>query len=145
MFRGGFAHSVDDKGRVIVPQKFRLLLGERFVVTKGLDRCLWVFPDEEFRKLDAQLDAQPMLDPNAVRLLRFFSGEAVDAAGDPQGRVALPSNLRGYAGIEREVMIIGAGNRIEIWNKAAWDATSASMTDEAIRQSAKEIGLGGIG
>jgi len=145
MFRGGFAHSVDEKGRVIVPQKFRLLLGEKFVVTKGLDRCLWVFPDEEFRKLDAHLNSQPMLDPNAVRLQRFFSGEAMDASSDAQGRVALPSNLRDYACIEKEVTIIGAGNRIEIWSKAGWDSMDASMTDEGIRQSAREIGLGGIG
>ena len=145
MFRGGFAHSIDEKNRVILPQKFRLLMGEKFVVTKGLDRCLWVFPDEEFRKLDAHLDAQPMLDPNAVRLQRFFSGEAVDATTDSQGRVALPSNLRDYAAIEREVMIVGAGNRIEIWNRAGWDAMTAAMTDEKIRQSAEEIGLGGVG
>lgn len=141
MFRGGFAHNIDEKGRVIVPQKFRLLLGEKFVITKGLDHCLWVFTDEEFRTLDEHLKAQPMLDPNAVRLQRFFSGEAVDANTDSQGRVALPSNLREYAGIEKEVMIVGAGNRIEIWNRTAWDSLTGSLNDELIRASAREIGL----
>ena len=145
MFRGGFSHSIDDKGRVIVPLKFRSLLGEKFVVTKGLDRCLWVFSDEQFRKLDGHLNAQPMLDPNAVRLQRFFSGEAVDAVTDAQGRVALPSNLREYAAIEKEVMIVGSGNRIEIWNKAGWDAMNSALSDDLIRAAAQEIGLGGVG
>lgn len=142
MFRGGFAHSIDDKGRMIIPQKFRLLLGEKFVITKGLDKCLWLFAEDEFRKLDEHLKAQPMLDPNAVRLQRFFSGEAVDGTTDAQGRVALPSNLRGYAGIEKEVMIVGAGNRIEIWRKSGWDGLSDSLSDELIRESAREIGVG---
>ncbi len=141
MFRGGFAHNIDEKGRVIIPLKFRLLLGEKFVITKGLDHCLWVFTDEDFRALDEQLKAQPMLDPNAVRLQRFFSGEAVDAAVDSQGRVAIPSNLREYSGIEKEVMIVGAGNRIEIWSKAGWDSMTSFLSDDLIRASAKEIGL----
>lgn len=142
MFRGGFTHSIDDKGRVIIPQKFRLLLGEKFVVTKGLDKCLWVFAEDEWRKLDERLKAQPMLDASAVRLQRFFSGEAIDGATDPQGRVAIPVNLREYAGIDKEVMIVGAGNRIEIWSKSSWDNLTDSMTDEQIRESAREIGVG---
>lgn len=142
MFRGGYAHNVDEKGRVIIPQKFRLLMGEKFVVTKGLDKCLWVFTDEEFRKLDEHLKSQPMLDPNAVRLQRFFSGEAADCSVDSQGRVPIPANLRDYAGIDKEVMIIGAGNRIEIWSKSSWDVHTGSMNDDLIRASAKEIGLG---
>lgn len=142
MFRGGFAHNIDDKGRVIIPLKFRLLLGEKFIVTKGLDRCLWVFPEDEFRKLDEHLKAQPMLDAHAVRLQRFFSADAVDGTTDSQGRVALPSNLREFAGIDKEVVIVGAGNRIEIWSDARWQEVSASMTDELISESAREVGIG---
>ncbi|MHB0913013.1 MAG: division/cell wall cluster transcriptional repressor MraZ [Armatimonadota bacterium] len=142
MFRGGYTHSIDDKGRIIIPQKFRLLLGEKFVVTRGLDRCLWVFTEEEFRKLDERLKAQPMLDPNAVRLQRFFSGEAVDGAADSQGRIALPSNLRDYAGIDKESTIVGAGNRIEIWSKARWDEINDALTDDMISASAREVGIG---
>ncbi len=142
MFRGGFAHSLDDKGRVIIPQKFRLLLGEKFMITKGVDKCLWVFTEEEFRKLEDRLSAQPMLDSNVIVLQRFFSGEAVDATTDSQGRVALPSNLREFAMIDKEVMIIGAVNRIEIWGKQRWDEKSAAMTDELISESAREIGIG---
>lgn len=142
MFRGGYDHSIDDKGRVIIPQKFRLLLGEKFVITKGIDKCLWVFTEDEFRKLDERLKAQPMLDPNAVRLQRFFSAEAVDGTTDSQGRIAIPSNLREYALIDKEVTIVGAGNRIEIWSKPRWDEITNSLSDEMIRESAREIGVG---
>lgn len=141
MFRGGFAHSLDPKGRVIIPQKLRNLLGDDFVITKGLDRCLWVFTNDEFRKLDDRLKAQPMLDPNAVRLQRFFSGEAAEGNTDPQGRVAIPANLREYASIDKDVMIIGAGNRIEIWSKPKWDEVK-DVGDDQIRESARQIGVG---
>lgn len=142
MFRGGFTHNLDDKGRLIIPQKFRLLLGEKFVITKGLDRCLWVFPEEEFRKLDERLKAQPMLDPGAVRLQRFFSADAVDGTTDAQGRVALPINLREYAAIDKEVAIVGTGNRIEIWSRPKWEDLTSSVTDELISEAARQLGIG---
>jgi MraZ protein len=145
MFRGGFAHNLDDKGRVIIPQKFRLLLGEKFVITKGLDRCLWVFTDEDYRALDSRLSASSMLDANAVRLQRFFSAEAADSLTDSQGRVAIPASLREYASIEKEVMIVGAGNRLEIWSRARWDEMQDTLNDDLIRSAAKEIGLSGVG
>ena len=142
MFRGGSGHSIDDKGRVILPQKLRSLLGDKFVITKGLDRCLWIFTDDGFLKLEERLKAQPMLDQDAVRLTRFFCGEAEDAKCDSQGRVAIPANLREYASIEREVMIIGATNRIEIWSKSKWDEINNTTSDDLIRESAREIGVG---
>lgn len=142
MFRGGFAHNFDDKGRIIIPLKFRSLLGEKFIITKGLDRCLWVFTEEGFRNLDMRLKSRPMLDPDAVRLQRFFSGEAVDAAPDSQGRVAIPANLREYAGIEKETMIIGAGERLEIFSKSRWDSLSDLLTDDMISAAAKQMGIG---
>lgn len=142
MFRGAFTHNLDDKSRVIIPQKFRLLLGEKFVITKGLDRCLWVFPDEEFRELDQRLKSMPMFDQDAVRLLRFFSADAIDASADAQGRVAIPHHLREFAGIEREVTIVGTGNRIEIWSKQRWNEFTYSMNEELIRESAKALGIG---
>jgi MraZ protein len=142
MFRGGFAHSVDDKGRIIIPQKFRLLLGEKFVITRGLDKCLWVFTEEEFRRLEERLRSHPMLDTNTVRLQRFFSAESVEGTTDSQGRIAISANLREYAGIEKETMIVGASNRIEIWNKASWDAVANELTDDLIAAAAKEIGIG---
>ncbi|MHB1455424.1 MAG: division/cell wall cluster transcriptional repressor MraZ [Armatimonadota bacterium] len=142
MFRGGFNHSLDDKNRVIIPQKLRYELGEDFVITKGLNKCLWVFSTEEFRKLDATISAQPKLDVHALRLQRFLLAEAIDANTDIQGRVAIPSNLREHAEIEKEVMVIGAGNRIEIWSKQRWDEITGAITDEMVCESAKAIGLG---
>lgn len=142
MFRGGAAHSLDDKGRVIIPQKFRLLLGEKFIITKGLDKCLWVFTDEEYRRLAERLKAQPMLDQSTLLLQRFFSASAVDSTADGQGRVAIPPNLREYAAIDKEVMIVGAETRLEIWNKQRWDELEAAMTDDQIRESAREVGIG---
>lgn len=142
MFRGGFAHSVDDKGRIIIPQKFRLLLGEKFVITRGLDKCLWVFTEEEFRRLEDRLRSHPMLDTNTVRLQRFFSAESVEGTTDSQGRIALSQNLREYAGIEKETMIVGASNRIEIWSKSKWDAIANELTDDLIAAAAKEVGIG---
>lgn len=142
MFRGGFTHSLDDKGRVIVPLKFRTLLGEKFVITKGVDHCLWVFTEEGFRKLDDHLKSQPMLNASAVRLQRFFSGEAVETAADTQGRVAIPQSLREFAFIDKEVTIVGTGNRIEIWSKSRWDDITNLVTDEMISEAAREIGIG---
>ncbi|HEY3298331.1 MAG TPA: division/cell wall cluster transcriptional repressor MraZ [Armatimonadota bacterium] len=142
MFRGGFAHNFDDKGRIIIPLKFRSLLGEKFVITKGLDRCLWVFTEEGFRELDKRIKSRPMLDLDAVRLQRFFSGEAVDTQVDSQGRVAIPASLREYAGIGKEAMIIGAGERLEIWCKGRWDSLSNDLTDEMISQAARQMGIG---
>jgi len=141
MFRGGFLHSIDDKGRLIIPLKFRTLLGEKFVITKGLDRCLWVFSQEAFRKLDERLNQQPLLDLNALRLHRFFCAEAMDSSADSQGRVALPPNLRDYAGIDKDILIVGAGNRLEIWSKDRWDEITASLTPEVISESAKQVGI----
>ena len=142
MFRGGFAHSLDEKGRVIIPQKFRLLLGVEFVITKGVDKCLWVFTNSEFAELEKRLAAQTMLDPNALRLQRYFCAEAADVTTDKQGRVALPSNLREHAMIDKEVMIVGTVNRLEIWSKQRWDEQNSATTDDLISESAREVGMG---
>ena len=142
MFIGCFIHNLDDKGRIIIPLKFRSLLGEKFVITKGPDKCLWVFTIEEFKNLEKRLEELPLLDPSALRLFRFFSAEAVDATTDAQGRVAIPQHLREYASIEREVVIVGTGNRLEIWNKRKWDELTSSMDEELIREAARSVGIG---
>ncbi len=142
MFRGAHYHSVDDKGRVIIPLRFRNELGTTFVITKGIDRCLFVFRDDAFEEMERKLQAQPALDRHAIRLQRFFSAEAVETQVDNQGRVAIPANLREFASIEEEVAIVGAGNRIEVWSRAGWDAFNASLSDNDIIESALEVGLG---
>lgn len=142
MFRGAHYHSVDDKGRVIIPLRFRSELGQTFVITKGLDRCLFVFREDTFAEMERKLEAQPTLDKHTIRLQRWFSAEALETQVDAQGRVAIPSNLRDFASIGEEVVIVGAGSRIEIWSRHGWDAFNASLTDDDISQSAAEVGLG---
>ena len=142
MFRGSHYHSVDDKGRVIIPLRFRSELGNQFVVTKGMNHCLFVFREDDFSEMEKKLQAQPLLDQHAMRLQRYFSADALETQVDNQGRIALPSSLREFAGIDEEVAIIGAGSRIEIWARAGWDAFNATLTDADIALSALEVGLG---
>ena len=142
MFRGAHYHSVDDKGRVIIPLRFRSELGNLFLITKGMDRCLFVYPEAEFVQMENKLLAQPALDKHTIRLQRWFSAEAVESAVDSQGRVAIPGNLRDFADIGEEVAIVGAGKRIEIWSRTGWDAFNASLSDDDINESAVEVGLG---
>ncbi len=142
MFRGAHYHSVDDKGRVIIPLRFRSELGNTFIITKGLDKCLFVFREDDFVEMEKKLQAQPALDRHTIVLQRWLSAEALETQVDNQGRVAIPSNLREFGGIVEEVVIVGAGNRIEIWSRSGWDAFNASLTDELIAKSAAEVGLG---
>jgi MraZ protein len=142
LFRGAHYHSVDDKGRVIIPLRFRNELGNTFIITKGLDKCLFVYRDKDFQEMEDKLMNQPALDRHTIRLQRWFSAEAVETQVDNQGRVAIPSNLREFAAIDEEVAIVGTGKRIEVWSRAGWDAFNASLTDEDIMASAVEVGLG---
>ena len=142
MFRGSHYHSVDDKGRVIIPLKFRSELGTNFVITKGLGGCLFVYREDEFASMEKKLMAQPALDMHTMKLQRWFSAEALETQVDSQGRVAIPANLRDFARIDEDVTIVGTGGRIEIWSRAGWDAFNASLTDEDISRSATEVGLG---
>lgn len=144
MFRGAHYHSVDDKGRVIIPLRFRTELGNTFIITKGLDHCLFVYREDDFGEMEKKLQAQPALDRHTIRLQRWFSAEAVESQVDSQGRVAIPGNLREFAGIGEEVAIVGAGTRIEVWSRAGWDAFNASLTDEDISASAAEVGLSNL-
>ena len=133
---------MDEKGRVIIPLRFRNELGTTFVITKGLDKCLFVFREDEFAEMEKKLQTQPALDRHTIRLQRWFSAEALETQVDNQGRVAIPGNLRDFAGIQDDVAIVGAGNRIEIWSQQGWDAFNADLTDEDIIESAQEVGLG---
>lgn len=142
MFRGAHYHSVDDKGRVIIPLRFRNELGTTFVITKGLNNCLFVFREDQFVEMEKKLLAQPTLDRHTIRLQRWFSAEALETQVDTQGRVAIPGNLRDFSNIREDVAIVGAGNRIEIWSKQGWDDFNNSLSDEDIMESAQEVGLG---
>jgi len=120
MFTGEFQHSLDGKGRVIIPSRLRDGLGDRFVITRGLDHCLFVYPSAEWTRLEQKLKQLPFTKSDSRAFMRLFFSGAMEVEADKQGRVLIPQNLREYAGIEKEIMIIGVSNRVEIWSEQAW-------------------------
>lgn len=141
VFQGEFDHSVDDKGRVIIPTRFRSSLGERFYMTKGLDGCIFVYTEAAYKDLSETLSRQRQLDEHTMRLQRFFT--STEASVDGQGRVAIPSKLREYAkiGAEGDVVIVGTGSRLEIWSADSWARYNGDLTAEMITESARELGI----
>ncbi len=141
IFQGEFDHSVDEKGRVIIPTKFRSSLGERFYMTKGLGGCVFVYTESAYKDLSETLSRQRQLDEHTMRLQRFFTSSELSA--DAQGRVAIPAKLREYAkiGLLDEVVIVGTGSRIEIWSSQSWDVYNDHLTAEMITESARELGI----
>lgn len=137
--KGEYNHTLDPKGRVNFPAKLREVLGERFVISKGLDDCLFVYPEEEWEKFEESINALPL--SKARKLQRFFFSGAADVEPDKQGRVLIPQNLREYAGLDKEVVIIGASNRAEIWDKATWEADSEELTAENMAEVMDELGF----
>lgn len=127
MLLGEFKHTVDTKGRLIVPAKFRGVLGERFIVTRGLDGCLFGYPAEEWEKLEEKLSQLPMAKRDVRKFTRFFYSAATECTIDKQGRINLPKNLIEHANIEKVCYLIGVSNRFEIWSEANWE----EFTDEA--------------
>ena len=122
MFMGEYQHSLDAKGRLIVPSKFRDELGDGAVMTRGLDNCLFLFPKPEWTILEEKLKALPLTKADARQFVRFFFSGAAECDQDKQGRIMLPTNLRAYGDIEKDVVVIGVSNRIEIWSRERWSA-----------------------
>ncbi|TFB23306.1 division/cell wall cluster transcriptional repressor MraZ [Filobacillus milosensis] len=120
MFMGEFQHNIDSKGRIIVPAKFREGLGDSFVLTRGLDNCLFAYPQEEWRILEEKLKKLPLTKKDARAFTRFFFSGAIECEIDKQGRINIPSPLRNFADLEKECIIIGVSNRIELWSKDKW-------------------------
>ncbi|WP_223066360.1 division/cell wall cluster transcriptional repressor MraZ [Paenibacillus caui] len=129
MFMGEFQHSIDDKGRITIPAKFRDSLGASFVVTRGLDHCLFVYPLEEWGVLENKLKALPLMKSDARAFTRFFFSGATECEWDKQGRVNLPANLREYAKLEKECVVLGVSNRVEIWNRDIWQQYFSESED----------------
>ena len=140
-FRGEHYHGLDEKGRVIMPLKFRNALGNSFVITRGVGPCLSVYRESDFDLIEENLNKQPSLDPHVLRMKRLLCAPSVDTDTDNQGRVALPANLRQWAGIDTEVVVVGMGEKIEIWSRSGWIALNESLEDELIVASARETGL----
>ncbi|MBO6270877.1 MAG: division/cell wall cluster transcriptional repressor MraZ [Clostridium sp.] len=113
---GQYDHTIDAKGRIIIPAKFREQMGDDFVITKGLDHQLFVYAPDEWNLFEAKLRALPISNPQARKLSRFFLVGASDVTVDKQGRITLPMQLREFAGITKDVLLAGVGNHLEIWN-----------------------------
>lgn len=143
MFMGEFQHTIDAKGRLIVPSKLREKLGEKFVVTRGLDGCLFGYPLPEWEKLEEKLNEMPLAKKDARTFVRFFYSAATECEIDKQGRINIPSTLRGYAGLEKNCVVIGVSNRIEIWDEAKWQdfSVEAAESFDEIAETMIDFGL----
>ncbi|KUO52491.1 MAG: division/cell wall cluster transcriptional repressor MraZ [Desulfitibacter sp. BRH_c19] len=143
MFMGEYQHSLDPKSRLIVPSKFRDGLGQNFVITKGLDNCLFVYPMDEWLVIEKKLKNLPFTKADARAFVRFFFSGANECELDKQGRILLPSNLREYAKLDKDVVIIGVSSRIEIWSREVWESYSQSeeMDYEGIAEKLQDIDI----
>lgn len=143
MFIGEYNHSIDAKGRLIVPSKFREALGTTFFVTKGLDGCLSVYPTEEWTVFESKLRSLPITNKNARMFTRFFLAGATECEIDKQGRILIPAPLREYAGLFKDAVLVGVSGRIEIWSKDKWEDVSDIDVDDMsdIAEHMEELGI----
>lgn len=143
MFMGEYQHSLDEKGRIIVPAKFRDVLGDRCVVTRGLDQCLFLYPESEWRNVEEKLKKLPLTQRDARAFTRFFFSGATDVELDRQGRIMLPASLRSYAKLVKDVVVIGVSTRVELWAKEIWDEylKDAESSFEAIAEKIVDLGI----
>lgn len=143
MLMGEYTHSMDAKGRVSLPADFRVVLGDSFVITKGLDNCLFVYDLGEWQRLSEKLAKLPISKAEVRSFVRFFFAGARKTECDKQGRFLVPANLRSYAKLDKEAVLIGVSNRVEIWSRTEWerysDAVSPAVTE--IAETLTELGI----
>lgn len=143
MFIGEYSHNIDTKKRLALPSKFRGELGERVVVARGLDKCLFVYPMREWEKLMEKLGNLPMGEANTRSFVRMMLSGAVDVELDSQGRVLLSDQLKQYAGLDKEVTVAGVFNRLEIWDASAW-AVYRAEAEKNTNEIAEQLGKLGV-
>ncbi|MBP3851506.1 MAG: division/cell wall cluster transcriptional repressor MraZ [Erysipelotrichaceae bacterium] len=129
MFMGEYGHNIDRKGRLIMPAKFREELGEHVVVTRGLDGCLYVYTSEQWMEVYKRLSALPTTNKNARWYQRMVLSKASECEMDSQGRILIPSSLTSLAGLQKECLIIGMANHLEIWAKDRWESLEEQQSD----------------
>ena len=142
MFMGEYNHTIAAKGRLIVPSKFREILGDAFVVTKGLDGCLFVYDNEEWTLFEEKLRALPITNKEARQFVRFFLAGATEAEVDKQGRILIPNVLREFAELIKDVVLVGVGSRIEIWGKERFENEAVFEDMDEIAEHMAQLGLG---
>lgn len=127
---GEYHHSIDDKSRLVLPSKFRNELGDKFIVTRGLEKCLYVYSIAEWNEIEKKLKTLPFTKKDARTFIRTFFSGAAECEFDRQGRTCITSPLVSYAGLTKDCVIIGANDRIEIWDSGAWDEFMAENSDK---------------
>ena len=138
MFLGEYSHTIDEKGRLAIPVKLRKELGEGAVITRGTDRCLFVYPKSEWTKLAEKISALPLSDARARSFSRLMLAGAMEVEFDKQGRALLPGYLKEYAGLTENAVLAGVYNRIEIWETNAWEAYKSR---HSIDENLSEFGV----
>ncbi len=142
MFIGEYRHSLDDKGRVIVPSKYRDKLGETFVLTKGLDGCLFIYTLPEWSIFEQKLRSLPLTSTNARKFVRFFLSGAIECNTDKQGRILIPVNLRNYSEMLKDIVFVGMSNRIEVWSDQKWTSYNEDELDlDLLAEQMEELGI----
>lgn len=142
MFIGEYSHSLDNKNRMIIPSKLREGLGTKFIMTKGLDGCLYAYPMEEWKVLEEKLKSLPLTNKDARAFVRFFFSGASEIEIDKQGRGLIPQNLLEYAGISKEIISIGVLTKIEIWSKENWEEYNNDNVDYSeLAEKMSELGI----
>ncbi len=143
VFFGEANHAIDNKGRLIFPAQFRQRMGSDFIMTKGLDKCIFVFPLHEWQVMEEKLKMLPMTDRDARAFVRYFFSGAAEGTFDKQGRVRIPQNLVDYASLEDRAYIIGVGTRLEIWSEDTWDQYNSDdqLSYDEIAQRLSDLGI----
>jgi len=137
MLLGQYEHTVDAKGRINFPAKLREDLGGSFILTQGLDNCIAVYSFEEWKLLEEKIKNQPLA--KARKIQRFFFAKAVTVEPDKQGRILIPNHLREYAGLDKDVIVVGVSERAEIWDKASWEAFTEELSSDSIAEAMDDM------
>ena len=141
MFMSEYNHTVDAKGRLIIPSKFREILGDEFVISKGMDGCLFVYANDDWKAFEEKLTSLPLINKEARQFARFFLAGAAQVEVDKQGRILLPASLRSFANLDKDVVLVGVGSRIETWDKEKYEALSADENMDDIANAMEALGL----
>ena len=145
MFLGEFSHSLDDKGRITIPAKLRHGFADGLVITRGFESCLVIYPMETFRVLEKKAQSLSLTNPSNRSIFRLLFGGASDASLDSLGRIVVPEYLRAYAGLQSQVVVVGAGQYLEVWDTQKWSEQLAQLNDSqtnALRFSELDLATG---
>ncbi len=141
MFMGRYNHTIDPKGRLSIPSKYREILGDEFVVSRGMDGCLFAYASDDWKLFEEKLASLPLINVEARQFARFFLSGAQYVTVDKQGRILMPQDLRDFAGLEKDVVLAGMGGRIEIWSLEKWEKNNEQVDINALSQGMMNLGL----